>query len=169
MTPEEQIDRAQWETVEEAAELVQQEQHHQALFVLRELARVHPRNPYVYYFMGVSMYELGQLEPARDAFRAAVKLEPKYVGARGSLAQVLRRMRDYRGAIVEGKAALGLRNDDPDALHAVGMAYAGLGQRGEAARYLEAFLRTHPEVEVVQEVRVVLDLITRGQGPVEID
>lgn len=167
-TPEDQLDSAQWEAVEEIAELLQEGQHEQVLFRLRDQARTDPRNPYVYYFMGVAFYELSQLEASRDAFRAAVRVAPSYVGARGSLAQVLRRLRDHRGAIAEGQAALRLKNDDPDSLHAVGMSHAALGQRAEAQRYLEAFLRTQPELEVAQEARLALDLISRGHGPVEI-
>jgi Flp pilus assembly protein TadD len=168
VTPEDQLDGAHWEAVEEVAEVLQEGQYQQALYLLRDLAREDPRNPYIYYFMGVAFYEIGRLEEARDAFRAAVKLEPRYLGARGSLAQVLRRLRDYRGAIAEGKAALALRNDDPDALHALGMAYAALGQRSDARRYLEAFLRARSEYEPAQEVQFVLQLIEQGHGPVEI-
>ncbi|MCS6900726.1 MAG: tetratricopeptide repeat protein [Myxococcales bacterium] len=168
LTPEEQLDRAHWEAVEEVAEVLQEGQFHQALYLLRDVVRVDRKNPYVYYFMGIAFYELGQLEEARDAFRAAVKIAPGYIGARGSLAQVLRRLRDYRGAITEGKATLALRKDDPDALHALGMAYAALGQRSEARRYLEAFLRSRPEYEATQEAQLVLQLLERGHGPIEL-
>jgi tetratricopeptide (TPR) repeat protein len=168
LTPEDQLDSAHWDAVEEVSELLQEGQPQQALYLLRDKARSDPRNPYVYYFMGVAFYEIGRLEEARDAFQAAVKLEPRYLGARGSLAQVLRRLRDFRGAIAEGKKALALKKDDPDALHAVGMAYAALGQRADAARHLEAFLRVHPEYEAGQEAQLILHLLQTGHGPVEI-
>lgn len=166
---EEQLDEAHWSAVEEVAELLQEGQYPQALFLLRDLVKEHPKNPYIYNFMGIALYELGRLEEARDAFRAAVRLAPRYVGARGSLAQVLRKLRDYRGAIVEGKATLALRNDDPDALHALGMAYAALGQRMEAKRHLEAFVRSHSEYEATQEAHLMLQFLEKGNGPLEID
>ncbi len=168
VTPEDQLDGAHWDSVEEVAELIQEGQYQQALYLLRDKARSDPRNPYIYYFMGVSLYEIGRLEEARDAFRAAVRLEPRYVGARGSLAQVLRKMRDYRGAIAEGRATLAQRSDDPDALHALGMSYAALGQRSDARRYLEAFIRVKPEYEAGQEAQLILHLLEQGHGPVEV-
>ena len=163
------LDGAHWDAVEEATELIQEGQHQEALYALREVLRADNRNPYAFYFMGVALYELAQLEAARDAYRAAVRLAPSYVGARGSLAQVLRRLGDNRGAINESREALRLKPDDPDALHAAGMAHAALGHRSEAARYLEAFLRTKPELESAQEARLSLDLLSRGQGPVDVD
>lgn len=168
-TPEEQLDAAHWEAIEEPAELIQEGQYQTALYQLRDIARASPRNPYAYNYMGVALYELGQLAPARDAFRAAIRVAPRYVGARGSLAQVLRKMRDYRGAIAEGKEALKLKEDEADALHAIGMAYAAQGQRTEARRYLEAFLRTKPELEATHEARLTLDLLDKGTGPVSFD
>lgn len=167
-TPEDLIDKAHWDAVEEVAELLQEGQPQQALFLLRDIAKTNPRNPYAYNFMGIALYEIGRLEEARDAFRAAVRLEPRYVGARGSLAQVLRRLRDYRGAIAEGKATLALRNDDPDAHHALGMAYAALGQRIEAKRHLEAFVRSHSEYEATQEAQLMIQLLETGHGPIEV-
>jgi len=167
LTPEEEQDRARWEAVEEIAELLQESQYQQALYLVRDAAKKDPGNPYIFYFMGVALYELSMLEPARDAFRAAVKLSPRYIGARGALAQVLRRLRDFRGAIAEGKEALKISPDDPDALHAIGMSHAAQGHRSEAQRYLEAYLRTKPELEAAQEARLALDLIEKGHGPVE--
>ena len=117
----------------------------------------------------VKEFQLGGMDPEVDAaFRAAVRLEPRYVGARGSLAQVLRKMRDYRGAIAEGRATLAQRSDDPDALHALGMSYAALGQRSDARRYLEAFIRVKPEYEAGQEAQLILHLLEQGHGPVEV-
>ncbi|RYE95031.1 MAG: tetratricopeptide repeat protein [Myxococcales bacterium] len=163
------LDAAHWDAVEEATELIQEGQFQNALYVLREVVRADGRNPYAYYFMGVALYELAQLEPARDAYRAAVRLAPSYVGARGSLAQVLRRLGDHRGAIREAREGLNLRPDDPDSLHAAGMAHAALDHRSEARRYLEAFLRTKPEVEAAQEARLSLASLDRGMGPIDID
>ena len=77
---------AQWDAVEDATELVHEGRYQDALYLLRDIARVDPTNAYAFYFMGVALYEAGQMEPARDAYRAALRAEPGYVGARGSLA-----------------------------------------------------------------------------------
>ena len=155
-TPEEQLDAQHWDAVDEASELIQESKYQDALYLLRDVVQADPKNPYGYFFMGVAMFEVGQLAAARDAYRAALLLSPNYVGARGSLAQVLRLLGDLRGALTEGLATLRLKQDDPDALHAVGLAYAQLDQKTPALRYLRAFLETKPEIEIAQEVRHVM-------------
>ena len=62
-------DAAQWAAVEEATELLHEERFHEALecFGHRE---ADPTNPYAFFFLGQALYEVGELEPARDAYRA---------------------------------------------------------------------------------------------------
>src|SRR3979490_2124194 len=113
-------DAAHWEAVDEAAELMHEERFHEALKVLREVLTADPTNAYAFFFLGQALYEVGEIEPARDAYRAAVKLSPKYVGAHVALAHVLRKLGDHREAIKEGMIALDLAPSDGDALYATG-------------------------------------------------
>jgi hypothetical protein len=53
-------------------------------------------------------------------------------------------------------AALSLSPGDPDALHAVGLAYHARGDDQAARKYLEAFLATGPELEVTLETQALL-------------
>ncbi len=161
-------DAAFWAEVEDASELVHEGAHEQALVLLRDVARSSPKNHYAFYFIGIALFELAQLEPSRDAFRAAVKLSPGYVGARGSLAQVLHALGEHGPAVREAEAALRIHHDDPDSLWAAGMSWAALGDRGAAADYLHRFLETKPELEVAMEVREVLELLQRGKGPLDL-
>src|SRR4051812_18325024 len=87
-------DAAHWEAVEEAAELMQEGQYDKALVTLRDAIKASPSNPYAYNFLGHALYELNQIEPARDAYRAAVRLSPDYLGARVALSHALRRLGD---------------------------------------------------------------------------
>jgi regulator of sirC expression with transglutaminase-like and TPR domain len=52
--------------------------------------------------------------------------------------------------------ALNQAPGDADALHAVGLAYIGRGDRVAARRYLEAYLEARPEFEAATEVRAIL-------------
>lgn len=162
-------DAEQWAAVEEATELIQEERYQDALYALRDVVKADPTNAYAYHFMGVALYEVGQMQPARDAFRVAVKLAPSYLGARTHLAQTLRKLGEHRAAIREGMEALRLAPADGDALHAVGMAHVGLGNRTEGRRYLEAFLDTKPEFEIATEVRQIIEMIRLAEGPMDID
>ena len=109
------------------------------------------------------------MEPARDAYRAALRAEPGYVGARGSLAQVLRQLGDFSGAVREAEIVLRIAPQDPDALHAAGLAHAAMGERASAQHYLDRFLDTKPELEAALEARQVLEALKVGDGPLEVE
>jgi hypothetical protein len=51
---------------------------------------------------------------------------------------------------------------DPDALHAVGLAYSARGDDVAARKYLEAYLATHPELEIALETEALLASIGGG-------
>ena len=157
--PTDPEDAARWDAVEEAVELITEEQYREALGRLRTVLEKDAKNAYAYHWVGVAMYESGELEPARDAYRAAVKLAPAYAGARVSLSHVQRQLGDYREAIKEGMIALEQQPGDSDALYAVGMAYYARGDKSAAKRYLAAYLDARPEFETSVEVRGILDAI----------
>lgn len=149
-------DGARWEAVEEATELLHEERYREAMGELRRVLDTDPKNAYAYHFLGVAFYEVGELEAARDAYGASLKLAPGYLGARVALAHVLRLLGDVRGALREGMAALSRSPGDADALYAVGLAYHAAGDGPAARKYLDAFLATNPEIEVALEVRDLL-------------
>jgi len=149
-------DKAYWDAVEEATELLHEERFREALVALREVIQKTPQNPYAYYFLGIGLYEVGELEAARDAYRACLKLAPEHLGSRVALSHVLRQLGDPKEAIKEGTRALSQAPGDGEALHAVGLAYLERGDDLAARKYLEAFLATKPELEVAVEVRAIL-------------
>jgi Flp pilus assembly protein TadD len=152
-----ELDATHWEEVEEATELLHDERYHEALYLLRDVIKAHPTNPYGYYFLGVALFETAQMEAARDAYRAAVRLAPAYLGARVSLSHVLRMLGDLRGSIAEADEGLRRYPQSPDALHAAGLAHAARGDNQAARRYLEAYLATQPELEAATEARAILE------------
>lgn len=157
-------DAAKWSAVEEAAELLHEERFREAMIELRAVLEKDPSNPYAYYFLGVAFFEVGEVEAARDAYAACLKLAPAYLGARVAQAHVLRLLGDTRSAVREGMAALSQAPGDPDALYALGLAHHARGENAAARRYLEAFLQTNPEFEVAVETRALLGSI--GGEPV---
>ena len=154
--PEDTKGLAYWDAVEEATELLREERYHDALAALRDVLKADPQNPYGYHFAGVALYETGELEAARDAYAAALKLSPTYIGSRLALSHVLRELGDTRGAAREGMEALSQSPGDGDALYAVGLAYYARGEYLPARKYLEAFLAARPEFEVATEVQALL-------------
>lgn len=158
-------DAAHWTAVEEATELLHEERYREAMQELRAALDRDPRNPYAFYFLGVAFFEVGEIEPARDAYEACLRIAPTHLGARIALSHVLRMLGDIRGAIREGLDALSRAPGDPDALYAVGIAYHAYGDDAAARKYLEAFVATHPEFEVELETRALLDTIPGGPVP----
>jgi tetratricopeptide (TPR) repeat protein len=153
-------DAAHWEAVEEAAEMLHEERFHEALRVLRDVVKADPTNPYAFFFMGQAFYEVGEMEPARDAYRACLTLAPKHLGARIAITHVERKLGRHREAIKEGMIAVDQAPHDADALYAVGLAYAARGDNPAARRNLQAFLGAKPELETRLEVEALLATMT---------
>jgi tetratricopeptide (TPR) repeat protein len=152
-------DRDAWSAVEEATELLHEERFREALIELRRVLEADPKNPYGYYFLGIALFEVGEMEPARDAYAACLKVAPAHLGARVALCHVLRILGDVRGAIREGMSVLSRAAGDAEALYAVGLAYHARGDEAAAKKYLDAFLATGPELEVALETRALLATI----------
>jgi tetratricopeptide (TPR) repeat protein len=162
-----QADRDNWAEVEEASELLHDERFQEALYALRDIIKTNPKNAYAYHFLGVALFETAQPEAARDAYRAALRLAPNYLGARVALSHVLRMLGDIRGAITEAEQALKRHPDDGDVLHAAGLAHAARGDNEAARRYLNAFLASNPEFEAATEVRAILQTLEPPSPPDE--
>ena len=149
-------DSAHWDAVEEVSELLHEERFREALAELRDVLRADATNPYAFYFLGIALYETGELEPARDAYRACLKVAPTHKGARVALTHVLRALGDLRGAIHEGSVALAQAPGDAEVLYALGMAHHGRGDEAAARRFFHAFLEAGPDFDLAEEVKMIL-------------
>lgn len=152
-------DAAHWAAVEDATELLHEERYKEALEALRDVIHGDPNNPYAFFFLGQALYEVGEIEPARDAYRAALQLAPQHLGARVALTHVLRKLGQTREAVSEGLVALEQAPTDGDVLYALGLAYLARGDDVAARRHLEAFLRSNPELETRLEVEGLLEAV----------
>lgn len=158
-------DAEHWDAVEQATELLHEERFREALEALREVLSRDATNPYAFFFLGQALYEVGELEPSRDAYRAAVTLAPAHLGARVALAHVLRKLGQTREAVKEGLVALEQAPTDGDVLYALGLAYLARGDDVAARRHLEAFLRAKPELETRIEVEGILQAMHLPRPP----
>lgn len=152
-----------WSEVEEAVETLHEPKPLEAILELRDVLRASSRNYYAYHFLGIALFETGELEAARDAYRAALILAPDYLGARVHLSHVLRMLGNAREAVQQAEFAHKQAPNDPEVWHALGMAYAQRGNKENARRWLEAYLHSNPEFEVSLEVRAILEQL--GPAP----
>lgn len=155
-------DARHWEEIEEASELLVERRFEEALVEIKRVLAGDPNNAYAYNLLGSALWELKQLEPARDAFRAAVLLAPSFLGARTGLAQALRRLGDLDGAEQEARMALRQAPEDGDAHMVLGLVLASRGERQRARQHLHAFLQSKPELEAQMEARSVLEMLDQG-------
>ncbi len=164
-------DAAHWEAVEEATELLQERRYPEALLALRDVIKADPNNAYAYNYLGLAFFEIKNLEGSRDAYRAAVRLAPDYLGARVALSHTLRMLGDTAGALAHARDALRRFPKDGEALYAAGMANAAKGNRSEAKQQLEGYLGQNPEFESQQEVRQILEMLGLGEEgePLEVE
>jgi Flp pilus assembly protein TadD len=158
-------DAARWEAVEAATEMMLEGDYHDALVRLRDIIKDDPTNHYAYYYTGTALFEVGQFEAAAAAYRAAVKLAPKYVGARVGLSHSLRIIDEHKAAMTEARKALEIAPGDGDAIFALGLAQAAFGDKPSARRSIKAFLQTGPEFEAANEARAMLDKLGQPDRP----
>ncbi|MBI4702712.1 MAG: tetratricopeptide repeat protein [Deltaproteobacteria bacterium] len=158
-------DAKHWEAVEEVAELLRDGQYEEALRALRHAIREDPENPYAYNQLGSALLDLGQLDPAADAFAAALQLAPRFLAARVGLSHALRLHGELDGAVAQAEQALRQFPGDADALRVAGLAHAASGQLDEARQRLGAYLGTDPELGSQPELRAVLAMLgLDGEG-----
>ncbi|MFO0738076.1 MAG: tetratricopeptide repeat protein [Labilithrix sp.] len=157
-------DAERWAAVEEATELLHEERYKEALEELRQVLHRDPENHYAFYYLGQAMYEVGEMQPARDAYLATLKLAPQHLGARVALTHVLRKLGDTKSAVQNGLVALEQAPTDGEVLYAIGLAYLARGDNVSARRHLEAFLRAKPELETRIEVEALLMSMDGGPG-----
>ena len=166
----EERDAKHWDAIEEASELLEERRFEDALRALKAVVERDPNNPYAYNLIGTTCWELGKVEAAHDAFKAAVLLSPDFLGARIALSHALRKLGNAREAEREARVALSKR-DDGEAHHALGLALAAQGRRAEARQSLELFLLSKPEFEASTETRGVLEMLAQGDEdePLDVD
>jgi predicted Zn-dependent protease len=151
-----------WEGVEDATELLRERRHGEALLLLRDVLRAQPRNPYAFHFLGVTLFEAHQLDPARDAFRAAIRLAPSYLGARVALSNVLRVLGDAKGALAEAREALRRFPKDPEAERAAGLAESASRRGVTPTGDEDGVSGDARETEARTEVRRILEMLGLG-------
>ena len=76
--------------------MLHEERFHEALAALRDVVKQDPKNPYAYYFLGVGLYEVGELEAAH----AGALARP------GGRRRALRRGHGVHGARRERRGAI---------------------------------------------------------------
>ena len=93
---------------------------------------------------GTRLLEQGKLEPARTAFEAAAKADPRSVAAYMKLAGVNIAQNNFSAAIAIYKQAIGLDPNNAKAFIGLGIAYLHSGDKSLTRAALEEAMRLEP-------------------------
>jgi protein O-mannosyl-transferase len=86
-----------------------------------------PNSPTVFYNLGYSLLEKGDLAPAEDAYRSALRLQPHYRQALSSLGDIYARQGKNAKAYQAYRGALDLNPDDVATILNLGVLYQKIG------------------------------------------
>jgi len=93
---------------------------------------------------GTRLFEQGKLEPAREAFEAATKADPRSVEAHMRLAGVNIAQYNFSAAIAVYRQAIGLEPNNAKAFIGLGIAYLHGGNNSLARAAFEEAIRLEP-------------------------
>jgi len=132
----------------------------EALDVLARARRAHPSSTQVLVNVGTVHLATGDLARARQAFEAALDLDPDVARAHNSLGVIAAREGHVPEAIERWKRAVALNPSDYQTLFNLGSELWQQGRRDEARPYLEGYLRAAPtalEARDMARVRKLLE------------
>ena len=156
-----------WEAAQTGAELIAEGELDRAVSELKALVERDPNNEYGHFHLGSAYFELKDYPRALSAYVRALELAPGYLGAMINAGHTLRMLGRYEQAIRMAHQVLARDKNDPDALYLIGTSLFAHGENQSAERYLERFLQTRPEPEVMLEVQGMLQVIRGDVVPAE--
>jgi len=148
-----------WDAAQEGAERLREGDIDGAIEELERLVGEDPDNEYGYFFLGGAHFEKGDFMRAMKGYIVALEKAPDYLGAMVGLGQSLRMLGRYDQALRMGRQVLARDKDDSDGLYLMGLTHYAIGNEAASKGYLERFLETGAEIEVVQEVRGLLEIL----------
>jgi tetratricopeptide (TPR) repeat protein len=108
--------------------------HQEALDRMKAIVQMDPNIPYTQFFLGLVYMDSGELDPAADQFRTAIRMYPAFGKFKAHLAFVLARSGDKQQA---RKLLDELIRSHNIVSYDVGLVMAGLGEQERAIDWLE--------------------------------
>ena len=159
----ERTEESRWAAVEEAIELLHEEDVDGAVRALRDVLLADADNVHAHYYLGLEFMRREKAGAALAAFAEAAHRDPAHLGAQVYRGWCLYELGRFEEAIDAGERALEIRADDDEALHLLGLANAETGRKSLAIAYLERFLKGRPTAEDRADAEALLTAL-RGQA-----
>jgi arylsulfatase A-like enzyme/tetratricopeptide (TPR) repeat protein len=133
-------------TVQQAGELIVEDQYAAAAEALESALREDPEMPQARLMLGTSYSELGRTREAKAQFDLVLKDDPKSVQALIGLASLLMREGRTEDVVALCKRTLSLDERNNQAYALLGEVYAGRGKPAEALPYFEKAVAIQPKL-----------------------
>jgi tetratricopeptide (TPR) repeat protein len=138
--------------IEMGKELLRKNDPKRAVIEFRNALQATPKDPEVFYQLGLAYLASGDTQKGLAAIRKAIELDPKHSGARLRLAELMASTHNpdiLKDAQQRLRALLQEDQNDPRALHALALTELKLGESGSAIEHLqEAFAAAPQELTV---------------------
>ena len=131
----------------------------EALDVLERARRAHPTNTQTLVNIGTVCLMNGDLVRARQAFEAALDIDPDVARAHNSLGVIAAREGRMPEAVERWKRAVALNPQDYQTLFNLGSELWQTGRHAEARPFLEAYLRSAPKALEARDLARVRKLL----------
>jgi tetratricopeptide (TPR) repeat protein len=132
--------------LEQGKQLTAAGRHDQAIEIYSAFLAKDPKgNPPVYYYLGKSLFGVGDLARAEQAFKQALQLQPDMKGCHFYLGNIAVKNETYPAAVSEFEAELALSPDSDSVLLNLGQARAKAGDLDGALAAFEKAVQVNPE------------------------
>jgi len=132
--------------LETAKDLTSAGRHDQAIAIYSAFLAKDPNgNPPVYYYLGKSLFGIGDLSRAEQAFRQALELQPAMKGCHFYLGNIAVKNEDYAKAVTEFEGELALSPNSDSVLLNLGSARAKAGDSDGAIAAFQQAVQLNPE------------------------
>jgi Flp pilus assembly protein TadD len=137
-------------SLEKAIELAQQLKARgkpaEAEHVYRQLSAQLPNNTFVLNQLGICVAESMRIAEAREIFKRAVEIDPKFTPAWGNLSLAYERMDDFDAAIAARRKAIEQHETGAEHWHRLGTCYGKKGDMTEAIAALKKSVELDPGI-----------------------
>ena len=123
-----------------------------------------PQFAWAHFNRGLALARAGLLDPARDAYDQALRIDPEFAEALVNRALVELELNQVDPALADLTMAIELGRHDAAILAARGEALARIGRTTEAVRQFDAILADDPDNAVVRVARAMTRLGTDPRG-----
>lgn len=125
--------------------------------LLQDLVRQDPKNVDVWIKLGNILMDTYRFQEAIDAYQKVLELDPKNVDVRVDMGTCFRNIGRFDRAVEEYKKAISINPRHVNAHRNLGVVLAfDLGQKEQAIKELEEYLRLSPDAFDAQQIRQMI-------------